>query len=201
MLAHSLRRWYNNKPTLGPRVLVFTGICHPFAICSRKSSSWYLSTGTMKIIPVFYHWGRLTSSGVQSQKAVSAHFTSKQILPFGFAEQSSGGPNYVWYGLRIGWGYGHLHRKNYAEIFVYKPWRPKVFFQFEIITNALASSFCLIRIPMIWIYGHQNLLYSFSAEGIYGRQNLTSIDVGFWRLKTVPALKGLKPQATKLLAA
>ena len=26
-------------------------------------------------------------SAVQSQKAVSAYFTSKQILPFGFAEQ------------------------------------------------------------------------------------------------------------------
>ena len=29
------------------------------------------------------------STPVQSQKAVSAYFTSKQILPFGFAEQSS----------------------------------------------------------------------------------------------------------------
>ena len=28
-----------------------------------------------------------TYSAVQSQKAVSAYFTSKQILPFGFAEQ------------------------------------------------------------------------------------------------------------------
>ena len=30
-----------------------------------------------------------SSTAVQSQKAVSAYFTSKQILPFGFAEQSS----------------------------------------------------------------------------------------------------------------
>ena len=28
----------------------------------------------------------ITITAVQSQKAVSAHFTSKQILPFGFAE-------------------------------------------------------------------------------------------------------------------
>ena len=28
-------------------------------------------------------------TAVQSQKAVSAHFTSKQILPFGFAQQYS----------------------------------------------------------------------------------------------------------------
>ena len=32
---------------------------------------------------------KLYSSAVQSQKAVSAYFTSKQILPFGFAEHSS----------------------------------------------------------------------------------------------------------------
>ena len=29
------------------------------------------------------------NTAVQSQKAVSAYFTSKQILPFGFAEQNS----------------------------------------------------------------------------------------------------------------
>ena len=28
-------------------------------------------------------------TAVQSQKAVSAYFTSKQILPFGFAEQNT----------------------------------------------------------------------------------------------------------------
>ena len=30
-----------------------------------------------------------STTAVQSQKAVSAYFTSKQILPFGFAEQTS----------------------------------------------------------------------------------------------------------------
>ena len=34
------------------------------------------------------------STAVQSQKAVSAYFTSKQILPFGFAEQVSPGTAY-----------------------------------------------------------------------------------------------------------
>ena len=33
-----------------------------------------------------------------------------------------------------------------AEMFVYEPWRPKGYFQFEIIINALVSSF-----PFIWI--------------------------------------------------
>ena len=36
------------------------------------------------------------SSAVQSQKAVSAYFTIKQILPFGFAEQSSPPLPYFW---------------------------------------------------------------------------------------------------------
>ena len=31
-----------------------------------------------------------------------------------------------------------------AEIFLYKPWRPKDFFQFEIIVNVLLTSFCFI---------------------------------------------------------
>ena len=30
------------------------------------------------------------NTAVQSQKAVSAHFTSNQIVPFGFAEQNRG---------------------------------------------------------------------------------------------------------------
>ena len=30
-----------------------------------------------------------TNTAVQSQKAVSAYFKSKQILPFGFAEQNT----------------------------------------------------------------------------------------------------------------
>ena len=35
------------------------------------------------------------------------------------------------------------------------------------------------------------IFYSFSAGIDFGRQNLTSIDVRFWRLKSVPAPKGL----------
>ena len=39
-----------------------------------------------------------------------------------------------------------------AEIFLYKPLRPKCFFQFEIIINVLVSSFRFIWIPMLWVY-------------------------------------------------
>ena len=78
-----------------------------------------------------------------------------------------------------------------AEIFLYKSWRPKGFSRFEIIRNVSVSSFCFIWIPMLWVYGHYKLFNSFSAGTDFRRQNLTSKDVRFWRLKTVPALKGL----------
>ena len=39
-----------------------------------------------------------------------------------------------------------------AELFLFKPWEPKVFFQFEIIINILISSFWFIWIPMLYFY-------------------------------------------------
>ena len=41
------------------------------------------------------------------------------------------------------------------NILVYKPWRPKDFFQFEILV-VLVSSFRFIWIPMLRVYGHYN---------------------------------------------
>ena len=67
----------------------------------------------------------------------------------------------------------------------------KEFFQFERIINVLVSSFRFIWIPMLWVYSHYILFIFFSAVAIYRRQILSSIDIRFWRLKTVPALKGL----------
>ena len=64
--------------------------------------------------------------------------------------------------------------------------------QFEIIINVLFSSFRFIWIPMLWVYGHYKYFNSFSAGTVFIRQNLTSTDVRFWCIKTVPALKGLK---------
>ena len=56
---------------------------------------------------------------------------------------------------RQGWG------KPYnSVIFLYKPWRPKDFFQFEIIINVLVSSFCFIWIPMVRVYDHYKYLLS-----------------------------------------
>ena len=67
-------------------------------------------------------------------------------------------------------------------------------FQFEIIINSLVSSFCFIWIPLLWVYGHYKYLHSYSAWVYFRRQNLTSIDVRFWRLKSISTftLKTLK---------
>ena len=63
----------------------------------------------------------------------------------------------------------NLHNAGFC---LHRLWKPKGFVQFEIIINVLVSSFWFIWIPMLWVY-------------------LTSTDVRFWRIKTVPALKGL----------
>ena len=38
-------------------------------------------------------------------------------------------------------------------------------------------------------YRRDNQMDPFSAGTVFRRQNLTSVDVRFWRLKTIPALK------------
>ena len=45
-------------------------------------------------------------------------------------------------------------------IILYKPWRPKGLFQFEIIINVFVSSFWFIWIPMLWVYGLYKYLCS-----------------------------------------
>ena len=70
------------------------------------------------------------------------------------------------------------------------------FFQFEMIITVLVSSFWFIWIPMLWVYDHYNYFKSYSAENDFRRQNLTSTDVRFWRLKSVPALWELNPGAS-----
>ena len=77
-----------------------------------------------------------------------------------------------------------------AELILYKPWSPKGFIQFEIIINVLVSSFWFIWIHMLWVYGHYKYFYSYSSGIAFSRQNLTSTDVIFWRLKWSPFCKG-----------
>ena len=54
--------------------------------------------------------------------------------------------------------------------------------------NILLSYFRFIWIPLLWVYEHYNLFNSFSAGIVFRPQNVTSTDVQFWRLKTIPAL-------------
>ena len=57
-------------------------------------------------------------------------------------------------------------------LYLYKPWRPKVFFQFEIIINVLVSFLRFISLQRpLWVY----ILYFTD----FRRQNLTSTDVRF----------------------
>ena len=78
-----------------------------------------------------------------------------------------------------------------AEIFLYKPWRPKGYCQFGIIINVLVSCFRFIWIPMLSGLLPLEYFHSFSAGSVFIRQHLTSTDVRCWRKKTVPSLKGL----------
>ena len=76
-----------------------------------------------------------------------------------------------------------------AEIFLHKPWRPKGFsILFEIVINVLVRSFRFIWIPMLWVYDDYTYFSCYSARIEFRRQNLTSTDVRFWRLKSIPAL-------------
>ena len=71
------------------------------------------------------------------------------------------------------------------------PLDPFSIFQYRIIINISVSSFCFIWIPILWVYGHWKYFNSFGAGTVFIRQNMTSTDVRFWRIKTVPALKRL----------
>ena len=62
-----------------------------------------------------------------------------------------------------------------------KAWRVKVFSISG--HHKCVSSFCFIWIPMLCVYGHYIFANSFSGEIVFRRQNLTSTDVIFWRLK------------------
>ena len=50
-----------------------------------------------------------------------------------------------------------------AELILYKLWKPKGLFEFEIIINASVSSFQFISIPMLWVYDRWKYFISFSA--------------------------------------
>ena len=43
---------------------------------------------------------------------------------------------------------------------------------------------------MLWVYGRYKYVDSDSAGIDFSRQNLTSVDVRLWRLKSIPHCKG-----------
>ena len=70
-----------------------------------------------------------------------------------------------------------------AELLLFKPWRLKGFFQFNIVINVLVSSFLLVWIPVLWVSEHYED-FNYLSAGIIAYTS-------FWRIKTVPVLKGL----------
>ena len=49
------------------------------------------------------------------------------------------------------------------------------------------------------MYGHYKYFHSYCVRTDFKRQNLTSTDVRFWRLKSIPALEGLTVPSPNLL--
>ena len=92
-LAHRLRRWHNIKPTLAQR-LMFAGTLAEFHwSLSRKSRARRGShgvhenlRGSMRSAADSFS-GTCYSTALQSQKAVSTHFSGEKILLFGRARQ------------------------------------------------------------------------------------------------------------------
>ena len=95
----------------------------------------------------------------------------------------------------------HFLNPYNAELFFVQTMQTKGFVQFEIIINVLATYFWFIWIPMLWVYDRNTYFTSFSAGIVFIRQNLTSTDGRFWRIKTVPALKGLIFCKTRIFLA
>ena len=77
-----------------------------------------------------------------------------------------------------------------ADILLYKPWRPKCFFQFYIILNVLVSSFWFIWISMLCVYKTATMrnMFTFNVRG-------SIFNVRIWRLQTFK----VDPHAARIL--
>ena len=76
----------------------------------------------------------------------------------------------------------HLQKVLLAHFSLYKSSLKPDSFHF-----VLVSFLRCIRISMLWVYG----LYKYVILSDFIRHNLTSIDVRFWRIKSIPALRQL----------
>ena len=81
----------------------------------------------------------------------------------------------------------HFNPYN-AELILYKPWRLKGFSKFEIIINILVSSSGSFEYICYGSTTFRNILILSVRGPSLLRQNLTSTDVRFWRIRTVPAM-------------
>ena len=77
-----------------------------------------------------------------------------------------------------------------AELFVYKPWGQKSYFQFEIIINVLVISFRFIWIPVLCVYSHYKYVYSYSG--------VSTLDVRIWRLQTSDSDTKIDPHTVRV---
>ena len=81
----SQRRWPNIKPALA-QLFRLPVVCEPGECLKKPRTHRYYEKRAD-----FCQVNKYTCIAVQSQKAVSAYLTGKQILPFGFAEQLTPG--------------------------------------------------------------------------------------------------------------
>ena len=111
MFVHRVRRWTSVKPILIQRLVSSGELSHQSSATAPdewKKGEAFAPSGysvvqsmpkhTVLFLPVIektldkLNKKRYVYTAVQGQRAVSAYFTSKQILPFSFAEQYRGLP-------------------------------------------------------------------------------------------------------------
>ena len=139
----------------------------PFSDESALRDTSALTLVTLRGSPIIFRRLNQTTKNIYTNFSISVAFYS------------------VWFFLKM------YFQSYLPELICKKSSQTKGFSRFEIIINVLVSSFRFIWIPMLWVYGHYQYVDSYSAESDFSRQNLTSTDVRFCRLKSIPALWGL----------
>ena len=98
----------------------------------------------------------------------------------------------------------HSHQLNpyNAALSLNKSWRPKGFFQFEIIVNVLVISFRFIWIPMLRVYScYRYIFFSLRGRSFYVRiWRLHTSDSDVWRYYILNFLTAFLPFWTQFIA-
>ena len=133
---------------------------------------------------------RIINSSYICESSVQALWRKTQdvepMLDYGWDSVVDGGLtiNRYWVCVSYLWDYDdtrldgwrhYILNCAHADFFLYKPWKPKFFFQFKIVINAFVNSFWFIRIDaMLWVYGHCKYLVLIVR--------VSGLDVRIWRL-------------------